>query len=629
MWKLSRVLVIIIFFLSHIPLYGQFVLSHEPGTYNSDVILEIIPEIEYENIFYRFPSYEESQWFNYEQPIVLSADKGSQRFYPLDLLFVNDRQIVDYRILEYTIDKKSPTQSFELTLYTVDDVSNRSLPGIAQFDIDRRDEVIVDAIPIISPVEGDFANPQLLYIDDREFSQLRYTTDGSDPALDGTIYEEAVLLLAASYVKLRVYGETRDGRKLHKTIRYRAGNHEYRQLKQGRTTEDVYVVPIKAGLFYRTKDVHSAKLSFNAPVRFETEPGKLKTSLIRIIDGDREYRYFFVLDNRPPENPRANLLPPLPVYADAVDDENTMLSTVHAEPVHPPLNTENRIPKKPLLTGIPDTGVMSGNMFLLQIVDPLPNLEYFYSIGNSTVHPANPATSGKRAYSHIPIHIGSDIQSETIIIGLIAVLSTNKNYRSPVNYVRFQVDNRLPEEPGIQGVRAGAEYSESIAFSIDSGEGDTVFYQLSENGTKTNYMLYDAPKLLQGEEGKRVVYSLSAYSENTLGTRSNSVELGFAIDREAPEFPPMHISINNKEVDSQTLSIISSSAVTISFDTDDDVAYEFSRGSDPLPEIFPYSPLVHGYLTLDIPENSEAQFNLRFRPIDFAGNFGPLSGEYT
>ena len=871
--KLSRVFVIIIFFLSHIPLYGQFVLSHEPGKYNSDVILKIIPEIEYENIFYRFPSYEESQWLNYEQAIVLSTYTGTQYFYPLDILFVNDGKIVDYQVLEYTIDKKAPAQpfthvppgiykeslklrpivtdgishftyeivshgkreggeisihdeieisgisgqytSYELTLYAVDDVGNRSLPGIAKFDIDRRDEVIVDTIPIISPVEGDFANQQLLYIDDRGFSQLRYTTDGSDPALDGNIYDKAVLLLAASPVKLRVYGETHDGRKLHKTIHYRAGNREYLQLQQGRVTEGVYVIPTKAGLSYRTRDVHSTNLPFNAPLRFEAERGKLQTSLIRIRDGEQEFRYFFVFDNILPENPRVNvllsndqqilyqpdLLPTLSLYENrnllirtviprnqrflftldgslpsermsnprlplpptvgelfrgvplsveagetrnnffqltvqalrndnlwsrpfqqnfvihektsevfpilkGVDDEhitiatpnaslvrfqppllpdpfyvysadgirkipfpqgirqdiqiltqnvdtygNTVstvlaqdivINTLHPEPVLPPLNTAQRIPEKPLLTGIPDTRILRGNMFLLEIADPVPGLEYFYSIGNSTVSPVNPATSGKRAYSHIPVHIGPDIQSETIIVALIAVLSANKNYKSFVNYFRLYVDNRLPKEPRILGVVSGAEYSEDTAFSIDSGEGDTVFYQLSEhasgNGSKhasgngsetTDYIRYDAPVLLQGEEGKRVVYSLSAYSEDTFGYRSNSVRARFAVDRAAPEFPPMHISINGEEINSQAMSILSPSAVTISFDTDDDVAYEFSRGSEPLSELSPYSPRVHGHLTLDTLEDAEVQFNVRFRPIDGAGNFGPLSEEYT
>ncbi len=61
-----------------------------------------------------------------------------------------------------------------------------------------------EAIPVVSPVPGSYANPQLLCLRSAGFAWIRYTLNGSDPAADGTAYTGPVLIDQTGEVTLRL-----------------------------------------------------------------------------------------------------------------------------------------------------------------------------------------------------------------------------------------------------------------------------------------------------------------------------------------------------------------------------------------------------------------------------------------
>ena len=237
------------------------------------------------------------------------ADKPSRIRYSLVGLYETREGEVAMGDLIDIVGESRELRAYDLILSSVDEAGNISVPAEFRFRIDRRHETMVDTIAVLSPVEGTFANRQLLYIDDGDFAQLRYSVDGSDPRIAGASYDQPVLLPSGRGIRLRVYGITQDGRELRSSLRFTAGDRNYGQLKQGRVRE-MLVSPLRAGLYYRQREgmVSRADEELKYPVKVATRAAELQTSLIRILDGTEEYRYFFILDGRPPADPRVSIL---------------------------------------------------------------------------------------------------------------------------------------------------------------------------------------------------------------------------------------------------------------------------------------------------------------------------------
>lgn len=345
-------------------------LSSPPGRYSRDVILQIQPELDFSDILFRYTSAGQSDFARYTDPLVLRTPENTQYRYEIELLLVRDDKVIRREFIQYTIDKIPPgpvrldrpagrymrrgefsplasdAEEFEVTIssgasrrelrlnegehfkldgtsgkftpyairvYALDEAGNRSQPSDFRIEIDRRQEIEADAIPIVSPVPGDFANRQLLYIDDRGFSALTYTLDGKDPRLGGRSYSNPVLLPAGNDIRLRIHGTTHNGEHLHKDIVFSAADGNYGSLEQGSVSRPLQVPAVRSGLFYRADDrneVSRFDSPLDRPLRIRPQEGSLRALPLRILDSrdNREYRYLFLLDGRRPRLPALDLL---------------------------------------------------------------------------------------------------------------------------------------------------------------------------------------------------------------------------------------------------------------------------------------------------------------------------------
>ena len=102
---------------------------------------------------------------------------------------------------------------FHLIAWAVDGAGNESLQVQHSEDAPR--------LEIVSPVPGLWANRQLLYIESEGFSQIRYTTDGSDPLLEGGLsYKDPVRIERTGIVFLRVAARRQDGSNIRREVRF-------------------------------------------------------------------------------------------------------------------------------------------------------------------------------------------------------------------------------------------------------------------------------------------------------------------------------------------------------------------------------------------------------------------------
>lgn len=355
-----------------VTLWGQadpFVLSHEPGVYNQNIVLNMSANIEHEDILYRFAGFEQSQLISKDLPPVLSAPEGGKRRYRIELFLVVDGNLTRQQLVDYVIDRQKPyspqsdlvqgsynqsiefspyssedtahfrysmsspdgntsgnldpgnslslpgstgrISAYQVQIYAVDHAGNRSDPRLFRYVVDRRSETRVDSIPVISPAQGNFANPQMLYIDTRGFEHLSYSMDGEDPRLSGTEYRHELMLPSGSDQLLRVYGITHDGRELYASVTFSAGIQDYASLNQGQNSVDVIVPAVSDDLFYRVDDRPAGRFDskLDRALSISIQPGSLRALPLRIYDqnDDVEYRYLFLMDGRRPREPDVEL----------------------------------------------------------------------------------------------------------------------------------------------------------------------------------------------------------------------------------------------------------------------------------------------------------------------------------
>ena len=80
---------------------------------------------------------------------------------------------------------------------------------------------LIAEINLLSPVEGNWANRQMLVIDNSAGGDFFYSIDGADPETFGFAYDGPVLLDVAGDVKLNVTKISADGKKEETTVSYK------------------------------------------------------------------------------------------------------------------------------------------------------------------------------------------------------------------------------------------------------------------------------------------------------------------------------------------------------------------------------------------------------------------------
>jgi hypothetical protein len=598
--------------------WKPFILSPEPGVYRDEIIVDISADREYESILYRVEGFDESQLVSADEGLILTSPRGARQEYRIELLLIS-RGIVQARAYAaYVIDRDPPEapaidpvpgiypgavslrpdipgasgysyvlvgpdgsdrgsreagemlsiegisgqlQAYQLQLGGIDDAGNRGEQKSFRYVIDRRSETRVDAIPVLSPAEGDFANPQLLYVDSRGFSLIRYTTDGSDPRINGTAYDGPVLLPVGDSISLRLYGLTHDQRELYRDVSYSAGINEYSSLEQGFISENVVVPALRSGLYYRADDRQASRYDnpLDRPLRISLQPGSLRALPLRIYDTveQEEYRYLFLLEGRRPSRPDVQIFR----FEDSSGD---FIPVSDGEPVGRRIRIAFRTD---------------------------PGTELFYRIGD--LMPEVEETGRSRLYGDDELVLPSDVDelvlqfqarkngtlwSEALTLTYPVLVPSDDPPRVEVsqdgNGVAIIPDGAvlmeiLPEPSGYQpvvieeatrlslpaGVRqeydlrfygvdaAGGRSSEYLSFtgtvdtrtpagppitvddrrlSLDAGEGQAAYYRLIKQGGEVpddggGFFLYGGPVDLVPEEGNNIGYIVEAYTEGPDG----------------------------------------------------------------------------------------------------------------
>lgn len=361
--------VIIILLFPVLPALSQDILNYESGSYNEDILVKIENIAAAGDVYYSFDPSVEKPDLTYQGGLLLSALKGEERQYNLKI--ASDDRLYNY---SFIIDRKPP--QLPETLYTTsedgskgyifsaaddddsvfygyddfrrgtvfawdgellsvpksgfiyyfaeDEAGNRSPDGMIylnkQAELSSRTR-----LDIKSPVEGDYANPQLLYIEKSGYEWIRYSLNGLDPVQNGADYKEPVEIRRYGNVNLKIAAKKiGDPEIVRQEIDYRVNT---RVPLKNIPSSGVYStgLNIKSNFVdYRycleerspvwNDRLFSKKLSIN-PIY-----GGVKYISFRIKDfgsePEAEFRYFYVIDDRYPASPVINIDSELPANQD-------------------------------------------------------------------------------------------------------------------------------------------------------------------------------------------------------------------------------------------------------------------------------------------------------------------------
>ena len=550
---------------------GDEVLREEEALYTIDRRLPPAPEISALSGFYREPV-----------ELGFAAPRGATVYYDVEGLGFTAWGGTDIRLageagarMEYLVEAFS-----RFGEGTAGPVSSRRIV------IDR-----VSAEPqgmrIGSPVPGTWANPQLLYIENDGFSEIRYTTDGSDPAGNGTVYEGPVALERDGTVRLRVRGVTESGEVYSESLEFSAGTRRLFAVEQGVRTESFELPPPSDGVYRYRRSASDAASLFSRPVPLTVQRGSSRGAEI-LVDGpvDRRedaaatFRYFFLLDGRVPTPPdvtmdvdgrdalvsmtgsrgatveyelqidgrsvsEGNYEGPLevtlPAGRESGEIEVTAVSAYGdgrvSEPATARRSFDTSAPAVPALE-LPGRGEGGGGNGGGSAGGPGASVPLSVrSDAQSTVHyeiafgsePAEPDAFSPRLESASPLlALPHGMEGRAFIRLRARDAAGNMSEAGPV--YRVDLDALPPQPPSIVIDRNVARLA---------GEG-TIYYALNgpANGDESPaYVRYEGPLRLGGRVGEKVRYELSAYARDDAGNRSRTVTVLEEVDRRIPRVP--------------------------------------------------------------------------------------------
>jgi len=180
-------------------------------------------------------------------------------------------------------------------------------------------------LEIKSPVAGVFANPQLIYIEEAGYEWIRYTLNGLDPVTSGAEYTEPVEIRRYGSVNLKIAAKPLNSESIiNEEINYRVNT---RAPLKNIPSSGVYSTGINIKSNFEdfrycleerepleNDHVFREKLTIN-PIF-----GGVKYIAFRIKDfnseGESEFRYFYVIDDRYPASPVISIDRKLPANND-------------------------------------------------------------------------------------------------------------------------------------------------------------------------------------------------------------------------------------------------------------------------------------------------------------------------
>ncbi|WP_319561207.1 FN3 associated domain-containing protein [Marispirochaeta sp.] len=697
------ILVSLLLVFSAAGLQGQsFRLSHFPGEYRHSILLEIESEAD-SRIYYRFANSKSSHFIPYCFPLELSAFSGEERTYRIE---VSRKSIQDanedIEVFEYLIDKRVPPSPqakpgpgvysgqtkvsfapqddslyyvvdesiaedpllwrgdaiilneretpYRISAYTRDSAGNLSEVAAWEYVVRQKKSERLESFQIISPVEGDYLNPQFLYVRSETLSDFAYTTDGTDPRRSGKSFSGGKMLDLRGDITLSVAGKLPDGGFTEvKTLRYSVGggddfpgipvsgiyrdekNLGFRQnpvhytFEERIPTDDDPVTEGNITLFASPRGVISYSLRFISP----DSAGK----------GNGHYRYFYLFDTRTPEAPLISI-PGTAPYAEAPvislsapeysrihytlngsdPDANSQL---YSGPFVPPLKSRegNLMVKAVAVAPGGITGPVAGRLVPYDLVPPEPpnvtvgkqgrdaslRIDVQLDGGSQAVFETGADEASTPAIStDSPVWRGENLQlpwgMSSRRFFRFAALDKAGNLSSPVT-VEAEIHRIPPDMPSIS-------FADGEVHISGSGE---LYYALERSGFRDEpedvFLPFQDPLPLKGEAEKLIEYQVKAYAEDEQGARSDIACASYEIDRRLPELPRI-IGLEDRRVyNSHVLKPGFSS-----LEEDLDVLYSLGTDAQEPDDPDSDSPSLRD-LSIETEKGREVYYHLKLRPV--------------
>lgn len=600
-------------------------LDPQAGSYEEDVLLEVGSDVTDARLRYRIAGPGSSELTPYDGPIELSALPGERRAYRIVIRAERGGELLEEREATYVVDRRRPAPpsisvlsgyyesardvGFEAadgaevyyalegpefvrwdgTPLALEGESGRRveylLEAYARHDEGPRSRVVSkrividrdvrepESLEIESPIAGDWANPQLLYVKPAGFRTIRYTTDGSDPRNGGRTYDGPVVLEAEGEVTLRVYGRTGSGRELTDRVTFRQGASDLLSVEQGRRTADFEVRPPDDGVYRVRRGAEGASSLFSQPVALSVQRGSLRGAELHVegpFDRQEEtgrLRYFFLLDGRIPTPPD--------VIVDTRGQEALVTMTgsrgarVRYEVTAAGRTVSEGIYEAPVDVALPagtDGGelrVSARTSYDAERVSEATTVRRSFDTAAPAAARLRSNTQGPRRQVALDIAAPDDARvlyelsfsggaaepgrfsAELETGGAPPVLSVPRgvsavatlrlraadaagNLSPPSEEYRLQLDHRPPPEPRIILDRNVARISGSgeLYYSVEPGLDDDLGFRPVEG-----------PLLLAGESQERVEYRIEAYAVDPVGNRSSVTTARHIVDRRIPRVP--------------------------------------------------------------------------------------------
>ncbi|WP_028973154.1 FN3 associated domain-containing protein [Spirochaeta cellobiosiphila] len=330
--------------------------SVKEGIYrdNQTLIIETANQ-DYGNVKYSFDK--DGPFYRYVGPINLSAAIGEKRSYnvyaKLESTIISHKYVIDRSLpqapiplltsgtywgdqelrfapnplgLYYTINSnnddlhylkngeslqlKAPSHGEKLYELLVYSSSSGNKSDLIKLRYNIKAVSLSSDLNILSPVQGDYVNAQLLYIDHSNFEWIKYTTDNTDPEKNGLFYNEPIMLDEIGLVRLKVVGMTISNQQLiRKEVLYKVNTaiEEPVSFDSGVYNHkiDLDMSKIKGQIFYSFSDSSDNNYySFTSPINIPKHNKALYYTpfSFKVKKSDNRFgpvhRYFFIVDDR-------------------------------------------------------------------------------------------------------------------------------------------------------------------------------------------------------------------------------------------------------------------------------------------------------------------------------------------
>ncbi|MCD6121599.1 MAG: hypothetical protein J7K04_07165 [Spirochaetales bacterium] len=648
-------------------------LSVRPGSYNTNKRLNIVPLKKDIDISYSFVNIKTGNknadissvetHVPYMEPLYLTALKGEERHYGIVVQVSEKNKLLEKRLLIYTIDKREPIgaktseksgvyyrpvliafknnrkdsvyyslngdiytnphkwngkplvlvaekgkeKKYVLDCYTEDSAGNRSSVKSYAYIINHKEPYL----NILSPVDGDFANYQFLYIISKNVQWVKYTLDGSDPVKNGIVYNGPSLLkysgninlhIAAkpqwsanvNYIRRSIFLKIRPEKELSITNDYPSGLYKRGIKIDIRRNENEKI-------FYTLseKTPKSYDFLFKKKLYLRSVPSaqKLYTLRIRGLKNSgqwgKEYRYFYILDRR-------NI-------SEAKTESKVQKKAESGLPPSPPVvnagySKENR-------------GTYIVN------VKSLKGIKILYEISSSgTPRDIKPGVSPV-VESPLEISVPYGMQGD-FLINFAAI--TSAGIISAQKLLRFSIDKKPPSKPLLFPAPDGSVYDKSIKVTVEKKEG-TVFYTMTDDGTEPDDPTENSAKIsrelaLNGEKGKLTEYRIKMLCRDDNGNISKIFgPYSYIIDMRIPVIPRIKGFENSEKYNSASVTINIPSGYP-------NMHYTISENGKTPKDPNLKSPLLKGdSLKIEGPPGRETHYTVKILPASVNGHIiGPI-----